>query len=889
MYRNIAYLPTEGVMRLYTWDDNGVRIETDVKYNPYFYLETNNAKHTEGMSIFNTPVRKIEFLNEYKRREAVDKHLQEIRGDTERKEVRLFENISPAQQFLVDRFWKDNNTPEFTKFPIRYVFIDIETYSPNAFPVPDKATDTVNVITLYDSITKQFHTWGLNPYTAKLPNHTYNHCPTEKELLTGFVRHIKKDCPDIISGWNSEFFDIPYLINRITKLLGEDMARELSPVRSIYSREVVSQFGKYNVRWHIKGTSCVDYLDIYKKFSQGLRESYKLNDIAEHELGEKKVEFGDTNLASLSVDNWELFVDYNIQDVNLLVKMEEKLLYIQLLRMLAYIGLSPLENAMGTLNVITGAAVIQARARNQILPTFEKTHYNDSKFEGAYVGEPRRGFRKNVISFDVNSLYPNVMITLNLSPETKMGKMEVQPDGKILLTSIGGKSATLTKENFLKVVESEQLALSKAGVLFSQKKKGIFPQIVDNRYKERVEIRKIIKKLNRELQNTNLTEERRLKAELQVTQLNIKQHTIKIFINTVYGYFGNKHAPMGDQDISRSITLTGQSIIKESNNILRKYISKNWDIPESELLRNDPVIYNDTDSVYVSIESIINKTGIKFSDSHNKITKDTYNIVDNIEAHLNDEILKWGKLSLNSVDCRFEFKRESICDVGLFLQKKRYILHILDDEGIPVNKFKYTGVEVVRTTMPKAIKPHVKKVVETMILTQDLYETNKLLNEMYDIFKSLPIEDTSFTIGISNYKIENLDESGTLKDKCDGFKTYKGMPIHVKGAYYHNTLITRLGLESKYEMIASGDKIKYMYVKQPNRYGIKTVAYKRKYPKEFVELLSQDTETMFDKIVFSMMERLYDAVGWSISKPGMSVKTSLLDLFSNDYKKSVEN
>lgn len=880
MYRNVAYIPEEGVMRLFTWDNDGKRIETDISYSPYFYLETSNAKSADKMSIFKTPLKKQMFLNEYKRRDAVNRRMDELRGEDEKTVVRLFENISGPQQFLVDQFWKVNNLPDFTKFPVRFAFIDIETYSPDAFPQPELANDTVNVITLYDSETKKFYTWGLNPYKTKSSNHVYYHCETEKRLLFDFVKYIKTDCPDILSGWNCEFFDFPYLINRITKVLGEEYVKDLSPVKVVYSRDIVSQFGKYSKRWHIKGTSCVDYLDVYKKFSQGLRESYKLNDIGEHELGEKKVEYGDMSIAELSVKNWELFVDYNIQDVNLLVKMEEKLQYLQLLRMLAYIGLSPFENAMGTLNVITGAAVIQARMRDEIAPTFERVNLKDGKFEGAYVGEPRRGFRKNVISLDVNSLYPNVMISLNLSPETKLGKIDTTPDGKVVLTKMDGKSYTMSKENLAKGIQSENLSISKAGVLFSQKRKGIFPEIVDDRYKERVEIKKNIKKYKRELQKDTIEESVRKEMEQDLIRMEIKQHTIKIFINTVYGYFGNKHAPMGDSDISRSITLTGQAIIKESNDILRKYISQNWNIPIEEITKNDPVIYNDTDSVYISIESIINKLNIPFTDSSNKISKDVNKIADDIESHLNTEIRLWGVKILNSADCRFEFKREAICDVGLFLQKKRYILHILDDEGIAVNKFKYTGVEVVRTTMPKAIKPHVKRVVETMLLTQDQLQTNKLLNEMYELFKTLPIEDISFTMGVSNYKTESKDEYGGIKDKCDGFKTYKGMPIHVKGSHYYNTLLSRLDLEKKYETISSGDKVKFFYVKQPNRYGIKSIAYKRAYPKEFKELLVPDTEMMFDKIIFSMMERLYDSVNWKITKPGMIVQTSLFDLFS---------
>ena len=186
---------------------------------------------------------------------------------------------------------------------------------------------------MYDNITKKFFTWGLGPYKTDRTDVIYKHCSSERELLLSFVQYIESDYPDIISGWNSELFDIPYLVNRITKVVGEDAAKRLSPINVIYSRDLISQFGKYNTRWHLKGLSCVDYLDVYKKFSQGLRESYKLDSIATHELGEKKVDYGDMNLATLADQDWNTFVDYNIQDVNILVKMEEKLQYLELLRM----------------------------------------------------------------------------------------------------------------------------------------------------------------------------------------------------------------------------------------------------------------------------------------------------------------------------------------------------------------------------------------------------------------------------------------------------------------------------------------------------------------------------------------------------------------------------
>ena len=206
-------------MRLFTWDEDGNRVSYDIPYHPYYYVETNNKRADDKISLFNTPLRKVEFPNEYRRRESIQKQIQSSRSSGVTNPVRVFENINTLQQFLVDRYWDQNSTSEFSANPIKIAFVDIETYSPDAFPNPSLANDTVNVITVYDSISKHFYTWGLGKYKPKVKDVTYINCSSERELLVNFIDHIKSDYPDILSGWNSELFDIPYLVNRIQRVL----------------------------------------------------------------------------------------------------------------------------------------------------------------------------------------------------------------------------------------------------------------------------------------------------------------------------------------------------------------------------------------------------------------------------------------------------------------------------------------------------------------------------------------------------------------------------------------------------------------------------------------------------------------------------------------------
>ena len=858
MYRNVAYLPREQLMRLFTWDQNGKRIAVDTTFEPYIYLETNNTP--DSTSIFNTKLKKKKFRNQAER----SRYLKD------NKITRIFENLNIQQQFLIDSFWELNERQEFTNQQIRVLFIDIETYSPDEFPKPEDPQHPINVITVYDTLKKQFITWGLKPYHKKNENCIYIYCKNEKELLSKFINYFTSDYPDILSGWNSEFFDVPYIINRITRLLGEEETKRLSPVGYIRPIVFKGRFGREQVHWHIEGVSCVDYLDIYKRFCPVLRESYKLDAIGETELGENKIDYGDTNLASLADDNWELFIDYNIQDVNLLIKLEEKLQYLKLLRMIAYAGLTTFEGALGSLSVITGLCAVRARMRQQRIPTFNREVTNTEQNAGAYVGDPQRGFQENIVSFDANSLYPNVMITLNLSPETKVGVITEKTDKEITIQHVNGQTFNLSHQHFVEFVKKEKIAISKAKVLFTQKEKGIIPETVDHFYKKRVEIKRELKLAKKRLLDIQKDTDEYAKLSIQIENLNITQHTIKILINTIYGYFGNKHSPLGDDELAESITLTGQAVIKESNRLLEEYIKEKTGLTDDELKTSSPIIYNDTDSSYISIRHIVNKTGLKMLNSKGKITPEYYKVVQDIEDHLNEKIIEWGKSALGSIDCRLNFKREAIADAGLFLQKKRYVLHVLDEEGIPCDKFKYTGVEVVRTTMPAPIKPYVKKIIETMLLTKDLAQTNKLFNETYDIFKNLPIEDIAFVMGIKGYE--------KYAAQCDGFKTAKHMPIHVKAAYFYNMLLDRFNTGKKYEKISSGDKVRYFYAKQPNRFGITTIGYKYSYPKEFADNFLIDHELMFEKIIFSVIERFYEAVNWKLQSPGTQVQTNLFEL-----------
>lgn len=879
MYRNLAYIPNQRVMRLYTWDDDGVRIETDVPYQPYFYYET-VSKRYDAVSLYGTKLRKVIGTSELDRRKKIE----------DLNEQKIYENISPYQQFLVDRFWQVNEDTDFSKFPLKIWFFDIETYSPDEFPKPEEASHMINVITIYDTEKETYYTWGIQPYTPKTDDVIYYHCRNETELLQKFLDHYCNDRPDILSGWNSELFDIPYVINRVRNILGEDATRLFSPVhdeimKPIYQRIYRGNFGKQATKYVVEGVSMLDYLDVYKTFSMGMRDSYKLDNIAHIELGEKKVDIGETNLATLSLENWDKFVDYNIHDVRLLVRLDEKLMYMKLARMLSYVGLTPFNAALGTISTVNGRAIVEARKQDppRVIPTFIKGDDRTEKYEGAYVGEPQRGFQKNIISFDANSLYPSVMVTLNLSPETKVGSIIGTDKDKVYVKTVNDKHIEMTYKDFRKWCDVNEIAITRAKKLFSQKTKGIFPRITDHFYDirrgkkeewnvERENLHQLTLALEKE---TDPIAQEKIKEEMKLTkykidQLWIWQFTLKILINRIYGYFGNKISQMGDGDIARSITLTGRDVIKQSNVILRNYIKNKTGLTDRDLDKQDPIIYNDTDSSYCTITPLLKHMGIELH-NNNKINQEVYDLVQDIEDDLNVNIEKWARDTLLTKDPRFVFKRESICDKGIFLQKKRYVLHKLDDEGVVCKKFKYTGVEVVRTTMPNAIKPYVKKIIEHMIMSENQSSTNELFEETYDIFKSLPIKDIAFVMGVKDYEKYSIDS--------EGWKVKKGTPIHVKSSIYYNKLLDHYGIANNNEYIGSGDKIRYFYTITPNKFGIASLGFKYDLPEEFNKDFKIDYEKMFEKIVYSVIDRFYDSVKWKSFRPGEAVNVDLFDFF----------
>lgn len=836
MYRNCVYDQKTRKIHLFTWSESGERVKEEHDFKPYLLLEDKSGKEK---SIYGNLLKKKEFASSYDRNNFIkDSNIK-----------RIYENLPAYQQFLIDEYWSVCEDDNFSQYPLKVAFFDLECPHPDIFPEPELAPAVINLLTIYDSISKMYHVFGLKNYHTTRDDVKYYWCKSEHELLKSVVKYLEKENFDVYSTWNGASFDIPYLINRITFELGKEWADRLSPIGKIYEKTNLNgKFGAPTKEYVIEGVSCLDYYVIYQKFNLEKQESYKLDNIGEVELKINKVEH-EGNLWELAKNDWYTFVDYCIRDVEIIVKLDQKKGYINLLRFLAYTGLCDLESAIKTVPPMNGAIAIRARMRGEYIPTFIRP-VTDYKAPGGYVAEPKIGFAENIVSFDANSLYPSVMISLNLSPETKIGKVEKDGD-KVKIHHVSGRLFEMTPENFKKFINEEQAALTKAGFLFSQKKRGLVPEFLDNLYTKRKEMK------------NKMMECRKNGDKSGEQKFDSIQYAYKIHLNSLYGYMLNKYAPLGDEDIGTSVTLTGQSVIKKSNDLFQDYVRNKFpDISESSLQQS--CVYGDTDSFFVSLKMF----GL---DAH---SEEFYQLCEDIENYINNEITKWARQNLRSIDPRFVFKRETICDSGVFIGKKYYVLHVLDDEGIKVDKFKYRGVDVVKTTMPKKVKPYVKKVIEHMIMTRSLKETNNMFNEAYEEFKKLNIEEIS--------KISGMNKYSEYCNRCDGMNTVKGMPSHLKAAYFHDLIMEQNGWSSKYDKFKTGDKVRLVCVKKPNKYNIDMIGFKGDWPKEFDNIFIVDYEKMFSKVFYAAIERFYNAVGWTLRKPSENLMVELDDLFGEN-------
>jgi len=823
-YTNVSRYGNMILLRGY---DHNKRITEKIKYGPKLYVSTNRP--TKWKSLEGVPVAEVPFETMREANEWVQRNKQ-VAG------LHIFGNTRYISTFINDHY---PGQLEFDRNKINVTTIDIEVASDDGFPEPDKAEHKVISITMKNNIDNTYHIWGLGDYDIEksyMKTHrvVYNKYATEADLLINFITHWSQpsNVPDVVTGWNTRFFDVPYLVNRIHKLLGEAYVKRLSPWGMIERRDITTM-GRTQTAYELKGISNLDYLDLFKKFgySYGPQESYKLDHIAHVVLGEKKLSYEEYgNLHTLYKHNHQKFIDYNIKDVELVDRIEDKMGLITLCMTMAYKGGVNYNDTFGTTAIWDTIIYRKLHENNIVIPFIEdkvKTFY-----PGGYVKEPQVGIHENLVSFDLNSLYPSIIMQYNMSPETIA-------DGEITNVDI---EQILTKSQR---PNNKGKALAANGQYFNTQKVGIIPMIIDEMYQERVGIKADMIQAQKKLQKVDKNDKQELYAiEREISIAENRQVAIKILLNSLYGAMGNKYFRFFDQRIAEAITLTGQLTIRWAEYALNAFLNRTMQTTSFK----DYVVAIDTDSLYVSLDDIVNKFNPKNPiDFLDKIASDTLEpVLDKSYADLYD--------MLGGVSNRMVMKREVIADRGIWTAKKRYILNVQDNEGVRYKepKLKVMGIEAIKSSTPEPCRDALKELFK-VIMTSSEAEVQQSIEQFKNYFKTLPSDEIAFPRGVS--KVKEYKDNNTIYKK--------GTPIHVRGSLLYNKQLHDLALTKKYAQIQNGDKIKFLYLRTPNPIKENVIAFPDYLPEEFNLRKYIDFELQFQKTFLDPIDPILDAVGWN--------------------------
>jgi DNA polymerase elongation subunit (family B) len=824
MYQNVYYQRERNLVHL--WDDKlGY---TTFRYQPYAFQKNPMGDHTTMYG------------------DRVSKLTKFQKDDPD-----LFEaDVPETTRILVDAYY-DSDLPSEGHIVLTF---DIEVEMITGLPNTEKAENEITAIALHDSATDEYYALVLDKEgkikqnVSKQNNRTVKTFRSEKELLSDFVTLYEHINPTIITGWNIDFFDVPYLYNRLKNLFGPTYANRLSPIGECF-------YSPYRKRWSFAGVSSLDYINLYKNYNYGLEPSYTLNYIAKKELGREKIAY-EGSLDDLFREDIEKFIEYNIVDVELVVELDRKLQFIDLCRGICHAGHVPYEDFVYSSKYLEGACMTYLKRKGLVAPNKpadrkermqEINDNNQEKFIGAYVKDPIPGKYDWLYDLDLTSLYPSIIMTLNISPETKVGKirgfdMEGWVKGTTNEYEVENSDLVYTHEELKELLNDNNMAISSNGVLYNQDKPGLIPDILNLWFSQRVEFRKLEKQYGKE----GNKQQHAFYAKRQLVQ--------KILLNSMYGVLGLPAFRFYDVDNAEAVTTTGQTVIKNTAKMAN--IKYNKELGTNE----DYNIYIDTDSVFFSALPLVKHrfpNWESFTDSELAIKIDE--IAGEVQEFLNKFYDLMADKMFNVKKHRFEIKKEYISKAGIWIAKKRYAQWIIAANGLPVDKLDVKGLDVVRSSFPKAFQDFMARVLRDILMGKKQSDVDDEILEFKKNIVNLPIEHIA-----KGSAVKEISKYDKKSSKLNLAEFEKSTPAHVKAAIAYNRLLKFYDCPFKYEPLRDGDKTKWVYLKA-NPLNLDGCAFKGyDDPKEIKDFITQyiDYDRIFEAELESKLDDFYSALGW---------------------------
>ena len=802
---------------LYRGYEDGQPVQFRTQFNPTLYVTSNRPEKMKTLT--GKPVKPVQFETAREAREFIKTY-----NGVEKFEVHGYERF--VYQYIRKEF---PNEVDYDISQMKIYALDIEVQCENGFPNVEEAAEEMLSITIKDMVTKKFYIWAVREFQTEHEHYIFD---SEREMLKNFLEWWVHHTPDILTGWNVNLYDVPYIARRLNRILGEKWMRSLSPWNRANEREIYVQ-GRKNYAYDVSGINILDYLDLYRKFTYSNQESYRLDHIAFVELGQRKLDHSEyENFKDFYTSDWQKFIEYNIQDVELIDRLEDKMKLLELAITMSYDAKVNFEDVYSQVRM-WDTMIFNYLADKNIVPPPRKGEKKDEKYAGAYVKEPVPGKYDWVVSFDLNSLYPHLIMQYNISPET--------------LWETRHPSANVEKLLNQEVDLSGDFAVCANGAQYRKDKRGFLPEMMEKIYTERVIYKKRMIQAKKDYEK-----EPTKQLEKDISKFNNIQMARKIQLNSAYGAVGNQYFRYYNLLNAEAITLSGQVSIRWIENKMNQKMNK---ILKTEDV--DYVIASDTDSIYLNLGPLVEGVYKGRKETDEVIVGFIDKVCSmELEPYIESSYEALAKY-VNAYDQKMFMKRETIANKGIWTAKKRYILNAWDIEGVRFAepKLKVMGIEAVKSSTPGACRDKIRECLK-VIMNKDEDAAQEFIAQFKEQFNELPIEDIAFPRGCNG--INKWANQSSIYSK--------GTPIHVRGALLYNFHNTKQRLTHKYPLIQDGEKIKFIYLKTPNKISENVISFPNTFPKEFGLDKQVDYELQFSKSFLEPIKVIMDTIGWKPEK-----------------------